>query len=73
KYDIDIIMTGKPKSAREKMRTILSVIGEGVTEDELYKSLSEFGVGQEEGERYVHQLEREGIIYSPRRGFYKKV
>lgn len=74
KYDIDILMTGKPKSARDKMRTILTVIGErSMSEEELYRRLSEYAMDRMDAERCVQQLVKDGIIFQPRKGFYKKV
>lgn len=74
KFDIDIIMTGKPRSAADKMKTILSIVGEkGVTETELFKSLLEYGIEREDAEQWIGQLQRDGVIYTPRKGVYRKV
>lgn len=79
KIDIDIIMTGKPKSLRDKLQVVLSSIVEAeketgmVGEEELYEKLRrEYDIGREEAYRLLGQLTREGTVYSPKQGFYKK-
>jgi replicative DNA helicase Mcm len=79
KMDIDIIMTGKPKSMRDRLQTVLSTLmalekETGIVEktvlltelDEKYK------VSRGEAERLIGQLLREGTIYEPREGYLKK-
>ena len=77
--DIDIIMTGKPKSLRDKLQVVLSTIVDGekesgmVREEELYERLQqEYDIRREEAYRLIAQLTREGTIYSPRQGYFKK-
>jgi replicative DNA helicase Mcm len=79
KIDIDIIMTGKPKSLRDKLQIVLSSIVDAekdvamVSEEELYEKLErEYDIKREEVYRLIGQLSREGTIYSPKPGFYKK-
>jgi replicative DNA helicase Mcm len=79
KYDIDIIMTGKPKTLRDKLLEVLSSISEleqdigMVKQDDLLDHLeSEYGIGRNEAERLISQLQREGTVYSPKPGFLKK-
>ena len=79
KIDIDIIMTGKPKSLRDKLQAVLSTIVDSeketgmVREEELYDKLQrEYNIRREEAYRLISQLTREGTIYSPRQGFFKK-
>jgi replicative DNA helicase Mcm len=79
KMDIDIIMTGKPKSLRDKLKVILDAILDmerqtGMVEK---KALLEFletkhSITAPEAERLVGQLFKEGTIYSPKEGFLKK-
>jgi replicative DNA helicase Mcm len=79
KMDIDIIMTGKPKSVRDKLQVVISTLMEleketGMVEratllaelDEKYK------VSRGDAERLIGQLLREGTIYEPREGYLKK-
>ena len=79
KIDIDIIMTGKPKSMQEKLRVILSILVKMekdtglVKKSELLDKLSsEFDIQRAEAERLIGQLIREGTVYEPRDGYLKK-
>ena len=79
KYDIDIIMTGKPKSVRDKLGSILSTIVEMekatgmVREEDLYDRLQkDFKIDRIEASKLVNQLTKEGTIYSPTQGHLKK-
>lgn len=79
KIDIDLIMTGKPKSLRDKLQTILSTIMEMEKETGLVEKASllseletRFNIPIGEAERLVNQLLREGTVYSPREGYLKK-
>ena len=79
KMDIDIIMTGKPKSLRDKLQVVLSVIveadraGEMIRDEELYERVErDYDVGRSEAERLLNQLVRDGMVYSPKPGHYKK-
>jgi replicative DNA helicase Mcm len=79
KMDIDIIMTGKPKSVRDKLQTVLSTLMEleketGLVEKTaLLNELDEkYKVPRGEAERLIGQLLREGTIYEPREGYLKK-
>ena len=77
--DIDILYTGKPRSLQNQLQKVLKVIGEkekisgSVKDDDLYDALqSEHGIGRSEGARLVGVLMKDGTIYSPRPGYYKK-
>jgi len=79
KIDIDVIMTGKPKSLRDKMQVVLSTFVDlekqlGVVEEPvLYQALSrKVDLTDEEARRLVGQLVREGILYSPKPGHLKR-
>jgi len=79
KMDIDIIMTGKPKSLRDKLQLILSVIveaeraGEMIRDEELYERVGrDYDVDRGEAERLLNQLVRDGMVYSPKPGYLKK-
>jgi len=79
KIDIDVIMTGKPKSLRDKMQVVLSTFADlekqlGIVEDStLYQALSrKVDITDDEARRLVEQLVREGIIYSPKPGHLKR-
>ena len=77
--DIDIIMTGRPKSIRDRLGTIISTIMEmekatGMVEkDMLINELeTKYKIPKNEAERMISQLLREGTIYEPREGNLKK-
>jgi replicative DNA helicase Mcm len=79
KIDIDIIMTGKPKSTRDKMSLILGLIVDmaketGMTEKSalLERLQTEYEVTSSEAERFIGQMLKEGTIFSPRDGYLKK-
>ncbi|RLI34749.1 Minichromosome maintenance protein MCM, partial [Candidatus Bathyarchaeota archaeon] len=79
KFDIDIIMTGKPKSLRDKLQAVLGLLLSMeketglVKRSELIERLGrEFDIPTGEAERLIGQLLREGTIYEPRRGYLKK-
>ncbi len=77
--DIDLIMTGKPKSLRDRLQTILSTIMAMERETGLVEKVAllneletTYNIPQGEAERLIGQLLREGTIYSPRDGYIKK-
>ena len=79
KLDIDIIMTGKPKSLRDRLQVVLSTIVEmeketGMVEKSalLEKLQTEYEIATNEAERLIGQLTKEGTVYSPRDGYLKK-
>lgn len=79
KMDIDLIMTGKPKSVRDKMHVVLSVLIEMEKETGMVEKAalvseleSKHEVPRAETERMLSQLLREGTIYEPREGYLKK-
>ena len=79
KMDIDIIMTGKPKSLRDKLQVVLREIIDmeketGMVEKRvlLEKLEKDYDIRRAEAERLIGQLIRDGTIYEPREGFIKK-
>jgi len=79
KIDIDIIMSGKPKSMQDKLKVILTVLREMEAEtgavnrpDLLDRLTSDFDIQRGEAERLIGQLIREGMVYEPRTGYLKK-
>jgi replicative DNA helicase Mcm len=79
KFDIDIIMTGKPKSLRDKLGVVLNAIISmeketgTVKKSELLEKLeTEYDIVRGEAERLIGQLVKEGTIYSPKEGHLKK-
>ncbi|MBS7635502.1 minichromosome maintenance protein MCM [Candidatus Bathyarchaeota archaeon] len=79
KFDIDIIMVGKPKSMQDKLRIILNTLIEMEREsgmvnraDLLEKLSSEYDITKSEAEKLIAQMIREGTLYEPRGGYLKK-
>jgi replicative DNA helicase Mcm len=79
KVDIDLIMTGRPKSIRDRLHVVLSTLMDmekitGIVEkDALVNELeTKQKIPRGEVERMVGQLLREGTIYEPREGCLKK-
>ncbi|MEM2913374.1 MAG: minichromosome maintenance protein MCM [Candidatus Bathyarchaeia archaeon] len=79
KFDIDIIMVGKPKSMQDKLRAILNTLIEMEREsgmvnraDLLEKLSSEYDIPKSEAEKLIAQMIREGTLYEPRGGYLKK-
>jgi replicative DNA helicase Mcm len=79
KVDIDLIMTGRPKSVRDKMQVILSVLIEMEKETGMVEKAalvteleSKHNIPRAETERMIWQLLREGTIYEHREGYLKK-
>jgi replicative DNA helicase Mcm len=79
KVDIDLIMTGRPKSIRDRLSIVLSTIMDmekvtGIVErDALVNELeTKHKISRGEIERMISQLLREGTIYEPREGSLKK-
>jgi replicative DNA helicase Mcm len=79
KMDIDLIMTGKPKSMRDRLHVIISVLMQmeketGIVEKAalLNEVESKHNIPRGESERMIGQLLREGTIYEPREGCLKK-
>jgi replicative DNA helicase Mcm len=79
KIDIDIIMTGKPKSVRDKLQVVLSAIVEmeretGMVEKSalLEKLEREYEITIPEAERLIGVLIKDGTVYSPRNGYLRK-
>jgi replicative DNA helicase Mcm len=79
KMDIDLIMTGRPKSIRDRLSVVLSTLMNmekvsGIVEKEaLVNELeTKSKIPRGEVERMISQLLREGTIYEPREGCLKK-
>ena len=77
--DIDILYTGKARSLQNQLQKVLHVITEierisgNVKDTELHKSLEEdHSISRSEAARLIKVLMRDGTIYSPRPGYYKK-
>ena len=78
-FDIDIIMTGKPKSLRDKLSVILGLISSmeketGMVDKArlLERLQAEYDILSGEAERLIGQLLKEGTLFAPRDGYIKK-
>ena len=80
KIDIDLIMTGKPKSARDKINAILTVVADlnkcsgPVSREEIIQQLEDkkIPISKQESEKLISQMLRESILYEPREGLISK-
>jgi replicative DNA helicase Mcm len=79
KMDIDLIMTGRPKSVRDKLQIVLSAVVEmeketgAVEKDALVAMLEEkHKLSRTDIDRMIGQLLREGTLYEPGEGRLKK-
>jgi replicative DNA helicase Mcm len=79
KFDIDIIMTGKPKSLRDRLSIILGLITSmeketGMVDKErlIERLQTEYDILSGEAERLIGQMLKEGTLFAPRDGFLKK-
>jgi replicative DNA helicase Mcm len=78
-FDIDIIMTGKPKSLRDKLSIILGLITSmeketGMVDKErlMERLQTEYDILAGDAERFIGQMLKEGTLFAPRDGFLKK-
>jgi len=77
--DVGLLVTGMPKSLREKMDAIITLLIEtqketGMVEEKwlLDKLESSYGIDKTEAKKILAQLKREGAIFEPREGYLKK-
>ena len=79
KIDIDTIMTGKPRSAREKMARILEIIdtlagtNECAKVKEIVKEAEGIGIDKASVEKLLTDMRKQGLIYESRPDCYRKV
>jgi len=77
RIDIDLMMTGKPRSLREKMKAVLDAVREVEDEktvaslEDIVERLEGAGMDRDEIERVIQLLRRDGQLIEPRRGRYK--
>jgi replicative DNA helicase Mcm len=77
KMDIDVLMTGKPKSIRDKIIIVIDKIKEieekeGIVEEDILKDeLKKEGLNDIEISKILNQLITDGRIYSPKPRMYK--
>jgi replicative DNA helicase Mcm len=79
KIDIDIIMTGTPKTVRDRLQLVLAIIGESekagepIHDEDMFQRLQqEHGLARVESSRLLEQLVRDGLVYETKPGYYKR-
>ena len=77
--DIDILYTGKPRSLQNQLQKVLQVIIEmeqitgSVKESDLLETLKEdYGFSASEAVKLINVLVKDGTIYMPRPGYYRR-
>lgn len=79
KIDMDTIMTGKPKSAREKMMKIIEIIDSLAVSSEcakvkdILKEAQQVGIEKSNIEKLLTDMRKSGIIYEAKPECYKEV
>ena len=79
KIDIDTIMTGKPATVRDSLGRVMAIVAEleretGTVEEKILMAaiVEREKVTEGEARRFVGQLIKEGMIYSPKEGKLKR-
>ena len=77
KVDIDILYSGKPRSLQVQLQVILNVISEmsrggAVRDEDLYEALAGKGIGRAEAAKFIGVLMRDGTIFAPTPGYYRR-
>jgi MoxR-like ATPase len=77
--DIDVIMTGKPRSVRDILQKVIEIVSEleketGTVEESLLVQVlvEREKVDEREARRSIGQLIKEGVLYSPKPGRLKR-
>ncbi|MEK6920091.1 MAG: minichromosome maintenance protein MCM, partial [Thermoproteota archaeon] len=77
--DIDVIMTGKPRSIRDSMQKVIEIVAElerdtgSVEEGVVVAAVAEREkIEEREARRLIGQLVKDGILYSPKPGRLKR-
>jgi replicative DNA helicase Mcm len=79
KIDIDTIMTGKPATVRDSLGRVMAIVAEleretGTVDEKILTAaiVEREKVTDGEARRFVGQLIKEGMIYSPKEGKLKR-
>ncbi|NPA22986.1 MAG: hypothetical protein GXO23_01630 [Crenarchaeota archaeon] len=81
KIDIDIIMTGKPRSKQEKFAVLRDIIakleeangGKPVRIDDVIKEAENAGLDRQTVEQLLNLMIKNGDLYMPKHGYIKRV
>lgn len=80
RIDVDIILTGKPKSQRDKIQRVSDLIGEVENKhggmapvDEIVRRAKEEGIEENFVLRVIEEEKKEGFLYEPKAGYVTRV
>lgn len=80
KIDVDTILTGKPKSQRDKIQRVTDLIGEVENKhggmapiEEIVRRAKEEGIGEDFVLRVIEEEKKEGFLYEPKTGYVTRV
>ncbi|MCQ8897981.1 MAG: minichromosome maintenance protein MCM [Hadesarchaea archaeon] len=80
KVDVDILMTGRSKSQREKIQRVIDLIGEVENKhggmapvEEIVRRAKEEGIEENFVMRVVEEEKRDGFLYEPKQGYVTRV
>ncbi|MEM2535787.1 MAG: minichromosome maintenance protein MCM [Candidatus Hadarchaeales archaeon] len=80
KIDVDIILTGRPKSQRDKIQRVMDIIGEVENKhggmapiEEILRRAKEEGIEENFVHRVIEEEKREGLLYEPKTGYVTRV
>ena len=81
RIDIDIIMSGKPKTKREKMLKIIEIVerlekelaGQPVHKDLIIEEAEKYGIDKAFTEDALEKLCTQGVLFKPKSDYYKKI
>jgi len=81
KIDIDVIMTGKPRSTQERLAQLIDLIarleeingGKPVRMEDLYKESENIGMDRPTVDKLIGILVKNGDVYIPKPGYVKRI
>ena len=74
-FDVDNILTGSPKTVRERMSLVMNLLADGDShsEEEIIELLTSKGVSLAKAKDIIIKMDTGRAIYSPSTGRYKKI
>jgi replicative DNA helicase Mcm len=78
RIDVDVVMTGIPKSMRDKHSKIIDILSklnyqtEPVEKELVLQEAEKEGISRDEAEKILHKLKMDGLIYEPKVGFIQR-
>lgn len=79
KVDADVVLTGKPKSTRDKMQRIIEIIdtlalhNECARDKDIIKEAEGVGIDKATVEKLLYQMGKQGLVIESKPNCYKKV